>query len=132
MGSFKAAAQRIAADLTLTRAPGEKGISARFMEEPDWELPFLVETLLHSPLRSPFEAPGSQIDWAVRETPGGTLLTGRYRARVRETWLLRWLGGMMGNAVVEFRDGAEREIDGYLQECLRALRDDLAALAASP
>jgi hypothetical protein len=124
-------ARRIAAGLALTRTPGVKALSARFLEEPDWQLPFLAETLLDDPLRYPFEAPGSEIEWAARETPAGTLLTGLYRARVRETWILRWLGGMMSNAVGEFRLGAEREADHYHRECLLALRDDLAALAAA-
>ena len=132
MGRFGVGAQGISADVSLTRTPGEQGLSAKFLEEPEWQLPFLVETLLNSPLRFPFEAPGSQIDWAARETPDGTLLTGFYRARVRETWILRWLGGMMGNAVTEFRSGAEVEIDRYIRECLLALRDDLVALATSP
>jgi hypothetical protein len=132
MGRFKVGARRIAADLALTRTPGVKAFLARFLQEPDWQLPFLAETLLDDPLRYPFEAPGSEIEWAARETPGGTLLTGLYRTRVRETWILRWLGGMMGNAVGEFRGGAEREADQYHRECLLALRDDLAALAASP
>jgi hypothetical protein len=132
MSRFKVGARRIAADLALTRTPGVKGLSARFLAEPDWDLPFLAETLLDDPLRYPFEAPGSEIEWAARETARGTLLTGLYRARVRETWILRWLGGMVGNAVGEFRLGAEREADLYHRECLLALRDDLAALAAAP
>jgi hypothetical protein len=132
MGRFEVGAQRIAADLALTRAPGEKGLSATFLQEPDWRLPFLVETLLGSPLRYPFEAPGSEIRYAIRETPGGTFLTGFYRSRVRETWILRWLGGMMGDAVGEFRGGAEREADQYNRDCLLALRDDLAALESHP
>ena len=132
MGRFNVGATRVVADVALNRTPGEKGLSARFLEEPDWRLPFLAETLLDDPLRYPFEAPGSEIEWAAREASGGTLLTGLYRARVRETWILRWLGGMLGNAVSEFRRGAEREADHYHRECLLALRDDLAALEASP
>ncbi|HSD28844.1 MAG TPA: hypothetical protein VLL75_16200 [Vicinamibacteria bacterium] len=132
MGRFEIGAQRIVSELALTRTSAEKGLSARFLKEPDWRLPFLVETVLHSPLRYPFEAPGSEMAWAAQETPGGTLLTGLYRARVRETWILRWLGGMMGNAVNEFRRGAELEADQYHRECLLALRDDLAALEGVP
>jgi hypothetical protein len=128
MGRFDVGAQGIAAHLAVTRTPGEKALSARFLEEPDWRLPFLVETFLDDPLRYPFEAPGLEIQWAARETPLGTSLTGLYRARVRETWILRWLGGMVGNAVGEFRRGGEREADQFHRECLLALRDDLAAL----
>jgi hypothetical protein len=39
---------------------------------------------------------------------------------------------MMGDAVGEFRGGAEQEADQYHRECLLALRDDLAALASHP
>jgi hypothetical protein len=129
MGRFRVGASRIVADVALTRTPGEKGLLARFLEEPDWRLPFLVEPLLDDPLRYPFEEPGTDVEWAAREGPdGGTLLAGRYRARVRETWILRWLGGMVGDAVGEFRRGAELEADRYHRECLLALRDDLGAL----
>ena len=127
----KSGRERLAADLTLTRTPGEKGFSARLLEEPDWRLPFLVETFLDSPLRYPFETPGSEVEWAVRETPDGNVLIRRYRARVRETWILRWLGGKVDGAVGDFRRGAELEADLYHRACLLALRDDLVALDAS-
>jgi hypothetical protein len=133
MGRFKVGAARLAADVTLVRTPGDKGLVARFLEEPDWRLPFLVETLLGGPLHYPFEGPGSEITWAAREAPdGGTHLVGRYRARVHETWILRWLGGLTSGAVSEFRRGAETEADGFHRGCLLALRDDLLALEASP
>ena len=51
---------------------------------------------------------------------------------MRETWILRWLGGMTSTAVSEFRRGAEAEADRFHRECLLALRDDLAALAPRP
>ena len=127
IGRFEVGAQRLAADLALTRTPVEKGFSARLLEEPDWRLPFLVETFLDSPLRYPFETPGSEVEWAIRETPDGNFLSRRYRARVRETWILRWLGGKVDGAVGDFRRGAEAEADLYHRACLLALRDDLVA-----
>ena len=131
MGRFKVGAARLVAEVTLARTAAEKGFLARFLEEPDWDLPFLVEPLLRGPLRFPFEGPGSEAGWAARETPeGGTRLVRHYRARVRETWILRWLGGMTGTAVDEFRRGAEAEADRFHRECLLALRDDLAAVGA--
>jgi len=130
MGRHHVGAKHLEADVALTRAPLEKGFNARFSREPDWQLPFLVKPLLHGPLRFPFEGPGSEAGWAVRETPeGGTRLVRQYRFRVRETWILRWLGGMTSNAVSEFRRGAEAEADRFHRECFLALRDDLAALA---
>jgi hypothetical protein len=131
MGRFRVGASRLVGDVALSRTGLEKGFNARFRQPPDWQLPFLAESLLGGPLRFPFEAPGSEAGWAARETPeGGTLIVRHYRARVRETWILRWLGGMTGAAVDEFRSGAEREADLFHRECLLALRDDLVALAA--
>jgi hypothetical protein len=133
MGRYKVGASRLVADVGLTRTAVDKGFSARFLQEPDWELPFLVESLLHGPLRFPFEEQGSEASWAARETSeAGTRFVRHYRARVRETWILRWLGGMTSTAVDEFRRGAEAEADRFHRECLLALRDDLAALAAAP
>jgi hypothetical protein len=129
MGRFEVGASRLVGDVALTRTGVEKGFEARFLTAPDWHLPFLVEPLLQGPLRFPFEAPGSEAGWAARETPeGGTRLVRHYRARVRETWILRWLGGMTSSAVDEFRSGAEAEADRFNRECLLTLRDDLAAL----
>jgi hypothetical protein len=132
LGRFGVGARGITADVSLTRTPVEHGFSLRFLQEPDWQLPFLVETVLDSPLHFPFEAPGSEIAWAARESAAGGALTRRYRARVRESWILRWLGSMANDAVGDFRNGAEREADRYHRACLVALRDDLAALDAAP
>jgi hypothetical protein len=131
IGRFEVGARGVAADLAITRTPVEKGFSARFLHEPDWRLPFLVETFLDSPLHYPFDTPGSEVEFTALETPGGNFLVRRYRARVRETWILRWLGGKVNTAVGDYRRGAEREADLYHRECLIALRDDLAALDAS-
>ena len=130
MGRFGVGAKRIAADVELTRTAGEKAISARFHEELDWQMPFLADLFLGGPLSYPFEEAGSEVRWGAREEPGGGMIfIGRYRVRVRETWILRWLAGMTSAAVNDFRSGAEAEADRFQRECLLALRDDLAALA---
>ncbi|HVO09649.1 MAG TPA: hypothetical protein VMX54_02740 [Vicinamibacteria bacterium] len=132
MGVFTVGARELAIDVTLVRTPVEKGLLARFTREPRWRLPFLVAPLLGGPLAYPFEAEGSEAGWWAREQPGRTtLMTRRYRARVRENWLVRWLGGMTNGAVDEFRHGAEAEADRFNRECLLALGDDVSALAAS-
>ncbi len=128
MGRFGIAARGLVADVALTRTPVEKGFVAHFRRKPDWDLPFLVEPLLGGPLSYPFDGPGSEAGWAARETPSGTRFVRHYRTRVRETFILRWLGGMTSRALSEFRSGAEREADRYHGECLLAVRDDLVEL----
>jgi hypothetical protein len=125
MGRFSIAEKGLIADVALTRTPAEKGFLARFQKKPEWELPFLAETLLGAPLSYPFEGPGSEAGWVARETPSGTRIVRDYRVRVGENWVLRWLGGMTNRALSEFRSGAEQEADRYHGECLLAIRDDL-------
>ena len=120
MGRFSIAARGLAAEVALTRTPLEKGFVARFQSKPDWELPFLVESLIGSPLSYPFDGPGSEAGWSAVAAPSGTRFVRHYRARVAENWVLRWLGGMTNRALSEFRAGAEREADRYHGECLRA------------
>ena len=61
-------------------------------------------------------------------TDGPTELVREFRFRVRESWIIRWLGGRGDEAVSDFRKGAEVEADRYNQECLYALRDDVVTL----
>ena len=131
MGRFSLAEKGLLADVALTRTPTEKGFLARFQRKPEWDLPFLAETVLGAPLSYPFEGPGSEAGWAARETPSGTRIVRDYRVRVGENWVLRWLGGMTDRALSEFRSGAEREADRYHGECLAAIRDDLVELLAN-
>jgi hypothetical protein len=132
MGRYGIAARGLEADVALTRTPLEKGFVARFRKEPDWELPFLAETFLGGPLRFPFEWPGSEAGWGAREMPGGTQFFRHFRVRVRETFVLRWLGGMTNRAMSEFRAGAELEAERYYGACLAAARDDLGELLRRP
>ena len=131
MGRFSIAARGLVAEVALIRTPVEKGFVAHFQRKPDWDLPFLVESLLGSPLSYPFDGPGSEAGWSAASGPTGTRFVRHYRARVAENWVLRWLGGMTSRALSEFRAGAEREADRYHGECLRALRDDLAELLST-
>jgi hypothetical protein len=127
MGRWGVGARGLRADVELDRSPARKAMTARFHEEPEWEMPFLALLFLGGPLRYPFEERGSEVRWGAGEsTDGGTVLFGFYRARVRENWILRWLGGLTSKALGEFRRGAEQEADLYVRECLLALRDDLS------
>lgn len=130
MGRFRVGARGLLAEVALVRTPAEKGFVARFLSEPEWVLPFLVEPLLHGPLRHPFEAPGSEAGFSAREPDGGsTRLVRHFRARVRESFVVRWLGGLTSRAMSDLRSGAEAELDAWARECLLALRDDVQALA---
>jgi hypothetical protein len=127
-GPFRAGFHDLLADVRLTREAGEKGFTASFTHPPDWDLPFFVQPFLGGPLGRPFQGEGSLLRYAIVDG-SPTLLVREYRLAVKENWLVRWLGGMTGGLVNEFRAGAEAEADRFYQECLTALREDVRELA---
>jgi hypothetical protein len=129
-GMFRIGVERMPVDVDPRPLPGQLAFSARFVEQPDWQVPFLVQPFMRASLRYPFEAPGSEFRLALRADPErGTLLVSDTRVRVRESWIVRWLGGFSQKALDDLR-AAEAEADRFTLECLTALRADLAALFA--
>jgi hypothetical protein len=133
LGPFTVGVRNLVADVTLTRADEEKGYTARYSREPEWRLPFFIKPLLGGPLSYPFEGPGSSSSFALRMPVNGpTELARSYDMRVRESWILKWMGGLGGSTMGDFRKGAESESDRYSRECLYALRDDVVTLLNEP
>jgi hypothetical protein len=131
-GVFRVGVENLVAEVGLVSSSSERGFRAAFMREPDWQLPFLAKPLLRAPLRRPFQGPGALFAMRVSETPEGvTLVERQYRFAVRESFIVRWLGGFGGGMATVFRAGAEAEADRFMGECLWALRDDLVAQATS-
>ena len=130
-GIFRIGVRDLHADLHLVREENEIGFVARFLRPPDWRLPFLIEPFMRGSLLYPFEGEGSSLGLAVRDQPGvPTLLVYEYRLPVRESWIVRWLGGLTTTTVNDFRRGAEAESDRFSGEALTALREDVRALVA--
>ncbi|HKC10448.1 MAG TPA: hypothetical protein VKI41_00150 [Vicinamibacteria bacterium] len=126
-GLFRLGFRNLETEVTLVREPHDKGFAARFRHPPEWQLPVLVEPLLRSPLRHPFTGQGAFLAVAIRDGPP-SLLVFEYRLEVKESWVLRWLGGSAGSMVGAFRGGAEEEADRFSGEALSALRADVFAL----
>jgi hypothetical protein len=130
-GLFRVGVGGLAVDVEPAPRAGQLAFDARFDEQPDWQLPFLIEPFMRGSLRYPFEGEGSQFSLAVREEPGrGSLLVTDSRVRIRESWIVRWLGGFAGRALADLR-AAEAEADRYVLECLTAVREDVAALVGT-
>jgi hypothetical protein len=125
---FNVGVSDLVGELTLTRTPREKAFTARFRREPDWHLPLLVERLIRTPLRRPFDGRGALLSLAARDTGGRTLLVREYELAVQESAIVRWLGGLGSTTLSDFRQGAEQEYEQFTGEVVHALRDDLRAL----
>ncbi len=131
-GIFRVGAEDLVADVSFVSALREKGFRAAFTREPDWQLPFGAKPFLRAPLRRPFQGTGALLAMSLRDAPeGATLVEREYRFAVRESWIVRWLGGFGAGMATVFRAGAEAEADRFMGECLWALRDDLVALATA-
>lgn len=115
-------------DVTLTRTPNDHAFTATFRKEPDWQLPPLVETMLKSPLERPFQDAGASLSFDIRDGDGHDVPSVAFREydlTVRESRIMRWLGGLSDAAVEDFRTGAEVEFDRFSGETLSALRADM-------
>lgn len=132
-GFFGVALRDLVGELDLVRSDRELGVRTRFQRPPHWRLPFIIEPFLRPSLRFPFEGPGVSLAFGLHDREDGpTVLTREYRLAIRESWIVRWLGGFTGSAVFEFRRGAEAEAERFSAECLEALRADVLALLAVP
>lgn len=117
----------------VSRAAHDNGFEVAFQQEPDWKLPPLVEQMLRSPLRRPFEGNGARLSFAIHDGDGAlapTVIVRDYDLTVRESRIMRWLGGLGDAAIEDFRTGAEADFDRFTGEALLALRADVAALAS--
>jgi hypothetical protein len=130
---FRVGLSQLEADVDWGATTGEAGFTARFTKTPVWELPFIVQPFLRGSLRRPFEGEGALLAFTLRNGEDSTsLVTRDYRLAVRESWMMRWLGGFAGGALSEFRRESEREADRYFGEALEALRQDVVDLTDAP
>jgi hypothetical protein len=131
-GLFRVGVRGLKADIDTAPAGETLALAVRFVQEPEWRIPFLIKPFMRASLRYPFEQPGARVRVAVREEPGrGSLLVSDSRLQVKESWIVRWFGGLSEKAMAELR-AADEEADRYALECLTAARDDLADLLGSP
>jgi hypothetical protein len=121
---FNVGISDLVGDVVLTRSPNDVAFTARFRREPDWHLPLLVERLIRSPLRRPFEGNGSSMTLSARNPRGVALLVRGYQITVQESAILRWFGGLGSTAIGDFRGDTEEEYDRFNGRFLEALRLD--------
>ncbi len=83
-GMFRVGVKGLPVEVDPAPRKGELAFAARFVEQPDWQLPFLIEPFMRGSLRYPFEPPGSAFSLAVRPEPGrGSVLVSDSRVRIR-------------------------------------------------
>ena len=134
VGPFRVGVRGLDVRASRSAGPTEIALSLRLTEEPEWQLPPLVERLLRSPLRRPFEGSGALIRYGVRteSRASGDTMSTVWRdidITVRESGILRFFGRLGGTALGDFRAGAEKEAERLWDESLRGLAQDVRAIA---
>ncbi len=127
---FRVGFHDLVGDFTIEHGEREHAWMLRFRREPKWDFPLATDRLIKSPLRRPFEGRGSELRLAVRDDLGNQAMSVRQiRTAVRESAIMRWLGGLGASAFGDFEGRSEAEENRFLMELFGALRQDVAALS---
>ena len=126
---FRVGYSNLVADFTLEGAEHERAWVWRFRKEPDWHFPLAFDKLIKTPLRRPFQGRGAEFQLGIRDDLGPQTMSYRIaRLTVRESTIMRWLGGLGASAYGDFADRTEIEENRFLVELFTALQQDVAAL----
>lgn len=126
---FRVGFRDLVGDFTIEHGEREHAWMLRLRREPSWDFPLATDRLIKSPLRRPFEGRGSELRLAVRDDLGNQAMSVRQiRTAVRESAIMRWLGGLGSTAFDDFAGRSEAEENRFLMELFGALRQDVAAL----
>ena len=126
---FRVGFHALVTDFVIANTGRERSWTILAQHEPKWDLPFITEQLIRSPLRRPFEPDGSLIKLSVRDTVGGqTVFSRRTRLDVQESMIMRFLGGLASHAVGDLDKQVEAEEDRFFRDAFVALQGDLRAL----
>jgi hypothetical protein len=115
--------------MTIVHQPHERGWNLEFRREPHWHFPLAMEHLMRGAMRYPFEGNGAALRLAVRDSAGSQSLVLRDgRLPVKESTVMKWLGGAGSTAAGEFAGQSEREENQFDAEAFAAMRADVDAL----
>ena len=119
------------ADFTISTTAHERAWTVTAQHEPKWDLPFITERLLRSPLRRPFEGSGVVLRWSVRDSSGSqTVIDRRARVEVQESTIMRFLGSLGARAVGDLDNRVELEQHRFLRDAFSALQTDVRAFGS--
>src|SRR5262249_54869782 len=113
----------LVSDFVISNTGHDRAWTIVSQREPKWDLPFITERLLRSPLRRPFEGAGAMMRFSVRDTAGGqTVLSRRMRLEVQESAIMRFIGGLAAHALGDLDARVEAEEDRFIRDGFVALQ----------
>jgi hypothetical protein len=127
---FTVGFHNLVTDFVISNSGHDRGWTVVAQHEPNWDLPFITERLIRSPLRRPFEGQGSLFRLAVQDEPGAqSLFSRRARLEVQESAIMRFLGSLASHAVGDLDERVEVEEHRFLHDGLGAVQADIRALS---
>lgn len=128
VGPFTAGFESMRTEVVRTHTERDHSWTITARHEPRWKLPLFAERLLRTPLRRPFEGPGSSYTVGFRDEAGATILHRYARVTVQESAILRFINRLGSRAFGDISPQVEAEEAAYLRLVFTAIRDDLGAL----
>jgi hypothetical protein len=127
---FTVGFHNLVTDFVISNSGRDRAWTVVAQREPNWDLPFITERLIRSPLRRPFEGQGSIFRLGVEDSPAGgeTMFSRRTRLDVQESAIMRFLGSLASRALGDLDEKVEVEEHRFLREGLSALEADLRGL----
>jgi hypothetical protein len=118
-------------DFIITNAGHDRGWAVIAQHEPEWDLPFVAERLIRSPLRRPFEDGGAFFRLSIHDSAGQQTIFGRdARLDVQESTIMRFLGGLGSHAMGDIDDAVVADEGRFLRDGFTALSADMHARGA--
>ena len=119
-------------DFIIANSGHDRGWTILAQHEPKWDLPFVTERLIRSPLRRPFEDIGATFRIGVRDSVGAQSVLARLaRLDVQESAIMRFIGSLASHALGDLDTKVEIEEDRFIRDTFTALQADLRALGAA-
>jgi hypothetical protein len=117
-------------DFVIANSGRDRGWTIVAQREPKWDLPFVTERLIRSPLHRPFEGAGALFRLNVRDSAGvQSVLARRARLDVQESSIMRFIGSLASHALGDLDAKVEIEEDRLIRDTFSALQGDLHILA---
>jgi hypothetical protein len=118
-------------DFIIDNTGRDRGWTIIAQHEPKWDLPFVTERLIRSPLRRPFEDGGAYFHVGVSDSVGAQSAFLRHaRLDVQESAIMRFIGSLASHALGDLDAKVEVEEDRFIRDMFTALQSDLRVLSA--
>jgi hypothetical protein len=127
---FRVGVHNMLTDFIITNTGHTRAWTIVAQHEPKWDLPFITERLIRSPLRRPFEGAGTMFRVEVRDSAGAqSVFARRTRLEVQESAIMKFIGSLVSHALGDLDARVEAEEDRFLRDAFVSMQEDLHAMA---